>query len=333
MVFQFYSVAQYNGLQYQEREARQIREFILHLLGIWLCYPEPRAHFSKNLNCTEIRNFFSQFLPSVESTVAAVIEIFQRGGDNRGGIRDAIEILKSCTELVQSIADFAPNALILPGQETIIPRVVIFVFDRYCRVDELKDITSRWKEYGYTPIGFLLPFIIVAIRIGKIPEALAKFKDKSLGYREGLYEEISRTLVRFTFDDEGPIKAAFVRFIDNVNKEVVPVTPERVSQTFQQPPTAPESVNKGFQPAAAKVNIPIQEIPAEYLDFVTSELMYDPVILPGDGEGVSVDRSTLPQLKGENPVTGGRFRNEDVEGNEVLKRKIQTWVMEWKQSH
>jgi hypothetical protein len=316
-VIQFYGSAACTGLLNEEGQAVKIREYCLYLISRWLQFPEPSVYFSEHLNHPYITKFLSFFLPDAEKSVADLVRAMQYFGDDRAKVKDRIEDVDSYIRLLERIARIAPQALAMPGLETVVPKMVIYAFDRFVRVDALRDISGRWRECGYTPVGFLVPVVIVAMSISSSPKQVARFADPSLGYRDGLYEEIARLLARFAFDNDTDVKGGFAMFIDRVNRARAPPA---VSMEPGQP---------------GNLGIPRGEIPPEFTDLVTGDLMRDPVLLPGPETKprTCVDRSTLAEIDFIDPLTGEAFNIEDVEENTNLKRRIQKWVWEWKRNH
>jgi hypothetical protein len=311
----FYCDANDTGLPPEVVEDCGFKGYSFLLIDNWLKFPEPRRFFADNVGSPEILKFMRGLLPAIEAVIKRLAEGVQVAGVDRQGLGNFFTDLKSYLEFLQTVARVAPAALALPGQEHLIPRIVIFGFDRFARVEALKDISGRWKEFGYTPTHFLVSLIIIAVHTSANQELLPFFTSTQLGYGPGLYEEIARFLERLTFEEHTVVKSRFAKFIECVNKA---------------PALAPVAVPG---PVAPPVAIPQEEVPGKFTDFTTGELMHDPVLLKSNGLPTRVDRSTLPTLNNIHPVTNDPLRPEDIMDDAPLKQEIEAWVASWRLSH
>jgi hypothetical protein len=88
---------------------------------------------------------------------------------------------------------------------------------------------------------------------------------------------------------------------------------------------------RAYLNALEEERVPVpDDIPDEFLDECTFELMRNPVKLPkiGDNKQTRVDKSVLPRLGG-NDLTGAHYNPEDVEDDLELKARIDAWWREY----
>jgi hypothetical protein len=314
---QLYAAAENTGSATQYYESASIRRACIQLMLVWFQYPAPTQYLLKNLKTPSVETF----LTSIASDAMTQLEHFKMGfsageefdaehpelrPEERVTAHEQIakefeqlgRALKLQVRFIVVLTQIAPRAFIEVQTVKVLPDVLTWAFTLL--ITDPKVGNPRLWPAKVPFEQFVTDLLSILLGIGFAPEISEFF----LWLKEPTPPDLFDRVIALAQRLRPPANAgqqwnSIVRNLQKFREHLQELEKE----------TVPEP----------------EEIPDEFQDPCTCELMRNPVKLPkiGDNPQTKVDSSTLPRLKGS--WSGVPFNPEDVEEDVELKARIDAW--------
>ena len=304
-VVNFYSQVQTTGTSTQWYERDGIRLECVRLLRFWFKFNEPKEFYKKNFSSEENSHFLFFLVSDTTNFLGKVVDAFMHSDNDDEpwdeDLQYGVRYGRQWLNLLDSISCFAPEAFSDECLVGDVAKLILYYFVSYTsyasmHVDSIWEKATPKRNVG--KFDFLVQLAGIAFHLSGNEALVKAMVCKDFRYTDGLFE--------------------------------------RISQELYQNPKLSSDFFRMFQDFIAKTNAYRYEeqvesyvdIPDEFQDPVTLELIQDPWQLP---TGTNIGRETLQRLQVNNlvdPFTQEPFRMEDAKPNPELKARVDAWIEE-----